>query len=138
MTVLSREESNYKLPANIHATLKKVNYNDTAALVAALKGQDAVVSAITSAATENQIHIVDASIKAGVKRFVPAEYGVDTTRTDVLQRAPFLKGKEKTREYLIQKNKESGIEWTETITGPFFDWLVLERRITCIWAPEKC
>lgn len=122
VTVLSRQESNYQLPKHINATLKKVNYSDHAALVETLKGQDAVVSTIASFSTGDQVGIIDAAIKAGVKRFIPAEFGVDTTRTDVLERVPFLKGKAQVRNYLEQKNKETGFEWTEIITGPFFDW----------------
>lgn len=44
-------------------------------LVAAVKGQDVVISAITALNILDQIPLVNAAEKAGVGRFVPCDYG---------------------------------------------------------------
>ncbi|KAI9931457.1 hypothetical protein ASPWEDRAFT_37741 [Aspergillus wentii DTO 134E9] len=113
VTVLTREQSS---TAPSGATTTKVDYNNHATLVDALKGQDVVVSAIATPATPEQIKIIDAAVEAGVKRFVPAEFGVDTTYPGTVDRFPGFKLKQDVREYLDGK-----IEWTAFATGPFFD-----------------
>ncbi|KAF5496668.1 hypothetical protein CGCF413_v009164 [Colletotrichum fructicola] len=47
-----------------------------------------------------QQKVAEAAIKAGVKRFIPNEYGSDSSLT----------------------SHEEHITWTAIITGPFFDW----------------
>ncbi|KAL1847891.1 hypothetical protein Plec18167_004855 [Paecilomyces lecythidis] len=117
VSVLSRQESSYKAPEGV--TLIKTDYSP-ASLVSALKGQDAVVSAITTTAVLEQKKIIDAAIAAGVKRFVPSEYGCDTSNPVTLERVPPLNFKNQIREYL--ESKQDQIAWTAIYTGPFFDW----------------
>ena len=58
--------------------------------------------------------MVDAAIEAGVKRFVPSEFGSDT-RNEMAMGIwlQFFNGKEEAVEYLRNRKKE--ISWT----GPF-------------------
>ncbi|KAJ5989765.1 hypothetical protein N7499_010298 [Penicillium canescens] len=115
VTVLSQEQSAYSAPKG--ARTVKVDYNNHSALVSVLKGQDAVVSAVGSAATRDQIKIADAAIEAGVKRFIPAEYGTDKNYPgNPPERAPSFKAKQDVKDYLDGK-----IEWTGILTGPIFD-----------------
>lgn len=95
-------------------------------LVEALKGQDAVVTAIAGEATADQTKIIDAAVEAGVKRFVPTEYGVDTSNPAAVEKVPFFKIKENMKKYLEEKAERGLIEWTSFITGAFFDWYVLD------------
>lgn len=44
-------------------------------LVAAVKGQDVIISAISPMSIKDQIPLVDAAVKAGVGRFVPCDWG---------------------------------------------------------------
>lgn len=82
-----------------------------------LKGQDAVVSAVGSAATRDQIKIADAAIEAEVKRFIPAEYGTDKNYPgNSPERAPSFKAKQDVKDHLDGK-----IEWTGILSGPIFD-----------------
>ena len=84
---------------------------------------DAVVSNLNGQALgAPQIALIDAAKAAGVKRFLPSEYGSDTTNPTVLEWVELLKGKKKIVDYL--KTKEGGgFEWTSLITGAFLDWV---------------
>jgi hypothetical protein len=44
---------------------------------------DAIVSVVGSLALPSQLSYIDAALKAGVKRFIPSEFGCDT-------QAPYL------------------------------------------------
>ncbi|KAL7942781.1 hypothetical protein V8C42DRAFT_330358 [Trichoderma barbatum] len=91
-----------------------------ASLVSAFKGQDAVINTITMPSFEEQKAIIDAAVEAGVKRFIPAEFGIDTSKEKVIEIVPFLGVKPQIIEYL--RSIEDKITWTAIITGPFFDW----------------
>lgn len=57
------------------ADIVSVNYTDKAALTTALKGVDVVISTLTSFALEQQITLAETAKEAGVKAFVPSEFG---------------------------------------------------------------
>ncbi|GAA5972991.1 hypothetical protein JCM11641_000354 [Rhodosporidiobolus odoratus] len=63
--------------------IKEVHYADQASLLEGLKGVDALVSAMGAAETgegkyeENKATSLDAALKAGVKVYVPSEWGTD-------------------------------------------------------------
>jgi len=122
VTVLSRASSTATFPSSVH--VQKVDYSSTDSLLAALKGQDAVVSTIASPGLAAQKTIVDAAVKAGVKRFIPSEFGVNTQS---LEDSPglkaILKAKIETAEYLKEVAASTpGFSWTGISTGLFFDW----------------
>ncbi|KAF2810515.1 isoflavone reductase [Mytilinidion resinicola] len=118
VTVLSRKESTSTFPSEVKVI--KVDYTDASALASALKGQDAVISVLATAAGAVQPKIIDAAIAAGVKRFIPTEFGSDTASADVRAIVPAFEGKKAVVDYL--KNREKEISWTALVTGPFFDW----------------
>ncbi|KAM0321641.1 hypothetical protein ACHAQA_009997 [Verticillium albo-atrum] len=89
-------------------------------LTKVFEGQDVVISLLPINALEQQNQLIEAAITAGVKRFIPSEYGNDSTNPAVIQAVPFFEGKSKAIELL--KTKEDSISWTALITGPFFDW----------------
>ncbi|KAB2573674.1 uncharacterized protein LTHEOB_9291 [Lasiodiplodia theobromae] len=117
VTILSRPESKSTFPAGVKVV--KSDYTPDS-LKSAFTNQDAVVSLVGTPAFGAQQTIIDAAIAAGVKRFIPSEFGSDTSSAEVVSLVPFLGGKRKVVEYL--QSKESGIEWSGFITGPFFDW----------------
>jgi hypothetical protein len=89
----------------------------------AFKGQDAVVSVIATAGIRDQHKIVDAAVKAGVKRFIPSEYGINTQN---LQGGigKILSGKKATADLLEKAAAENnGFSWTGLSTSMFFDWV---------------
>ncbi|KAL6693822.1 hypothetical protein J3F84DRAFT_401030 [Trichoderma pleuroticola] len=69
---------------------------------------------------EEQKNIIDAAVEAGVKRFIPAEFGIDTSKEKVVEIVTFLRVKPQIIQYL--RSIQDKITWTAIITGPFFDW----------------
>lgn len=68
-----------------------------------------------------QKSIIDASIKAGVSRVIPGEFGSDTSIPAVVEQVPFLQGKLDVKQYL-QSKEETGLSWSAIVNGGFFDW----------------
>lgn len=102
----------------------EVNYNDSNALRRALRDQDAVVSCLgdVPAAVQAQDSLLNASLAAGVKRFVPSEFGSDTTNKHVMS-YPFFRAKVEQQQRLRQAARTyRDFSYTLLITGPFIDW----------------
>ncbi|KAK5715868.1 hypothetical protein LTR15_009693 [Elasticomyces elasticus] len=112
VTILSR--SGNTLPNTKSA---KVDYGSKDSLVAALRGQDALVSNIPNHI--DQPALIDAAIEAGVKHFIPSEFGSNVTGNSKVAALPVFAGKLATEEYLKQQSK---ISWTVIVNGLFFDW----------------
>lgn len=100
-----------------------------AELTEAFKDQDAVVVAsstvsITVEQKGNVTHrLVDAAVAAGVKRFIPSEFGGNNLDPRVRDWVPIYAAKAKSLEYLIEKVKESKtLTWTSVATGSWLDW----------------
>jgi len=67
-----------------------------------------------------QKKLIDAAITAGVKRFVPSEFGSDTRNEKAMGILPqYFKGKRGTVEYL--KEREGEIAWSAFVSGVNFD-----------------
>lgn len=114
---MTRPGSNKSFPSG----LKVIESDYTApSLKQAFTGQDVVISAFTPTLIGAQQDIIDAAIAAGVKRFVPAEFGSDTENAKAVARVPMFHAKVNAREYL--RSKESAISWTAIVNGLFLDW----------------
>ncbi|KAF5869885.1 putative isoflavone reductase family protein [Botrytis fragariae] len=124
VSILSRKSSKSVFPAHLVVHRVSDEYPEDE-LLEALKGQDVVISTIaTTAADVQQKTIIDAAIKAGVKRFVPSEFGSDTRNEEAMKIIPqYFKRKLDTVEYLRGKEKE-GLTWSAFVTGPFFELAV--------------
>src|SRR3954470_17462116 len=72
VSVLTRAESSSTFPARVKVF--ETNYTE-ASLLSAFKGQDAVVSILAYRVLAEQRKLIDAAIKAGVRRFIPSKYG---------------------------------------------------------------
>ena len=118
---LTRESSKATLPEGVKHI--KTDYSE-ASLIDSFKGQDAVVSTVGSIVPGEglalQHTIVKAAIAAGVKVFVPSEYGIDTSDPKSAIYIPFLKDKIETLDYL--RTQQDKISWTAIISGGMFDW----------------
>lgn len=114
-----RQSSSATYPESV--TIHKTDYSKDG-LVSIFQGQDAVVSCIPRTQVADQKTVVDACVSAGVKRFLPSEYGGDTTLPDIEKRISFTAGKKEFGEYLVGKESQ-GLTWTRVFTGPFFDWV---------------
>ena len=117
-TVLSREGSSSTFPSGVKVV--RADYNSIDSLKQAFHGQDAVISLVGGGALGDQNKLIDASIAAGVKRFLPSEYGSNTPDPKTRAVVPVFEAKLGTVNYL--KSKEDVISWTSIATGPFFDW----------------
>ncbi|KAH7139908.1 isoflavone reductase [Dactylonectria estremocensis] len=117
ITILSREGSSASFPNGANVIRSDFSIES---LTKALEGQDAVVSMLPILALEQQQKVAEAAIKAGVKRFIPSEYGSDSVSDDVIAAVPFFQAKKSQLDWLA--TKEDQISWTGIITGPFFDW----------------
>lgn len=97
----------------------QVDYSSEDSLVNALQGHDAVVCNVTSHETEPLL--IDAAIKAGVKRFIPAEFGSNVSGNAKNAALPVFKtSKAATQKYL--KEREDKISYTLVVNGFFLDW----------------
>lgn len=119
MSVLVRAASSVTPPAG--AIVHRTDFSHDS-LLEAFRGQDAVVNTITMPDLADQLRIIDAAIEAGVARYLPGEFGIDTSKAATVEIVPFLKVKPDVVKYL--RSKEGEISWTALITGPFFDWYV--------------
>ncbi|KAH8776273.1 NmrA-like family protein [Diaporthe sp. PMI_573] len=120
VTGLSRNSPVDSVPAGV----KFINSDySPASLADAFKGQDAVISTVSSTkpgALDLQKSLIDTAIAAGVKIFVPSEYGVDTSDRSSPNFIPFLADKIAILDYL--RECQDKISWTALVTGSLFDW----------------
>ncbi|KAJ5718378.1 NAD(P)-binding protein [Penicillium malachiteum] len=118
VTILTRDSSQ-KFPPGIRVC--RVDYNSSESLVSALSGQSAVVSALPRHALDIQALLIDAAVIAGVQRFIPSEFGPDTSNFNCALLPPF-QGKILAQEKLKEKARSGELSYTIICTGPFLDW----------------
>lgn len=126
VTIIQRQSSKAP-PRNRSKVVTLPNDLPEDALVDALKGHDALVSALPGSAVEPHKKLANACIKAGVRRFIPADYGsVDSSDHVVAELVPLYKQKTQVREYLTALSKEgSDFTWTSLVNGHFFELIDL-------------
>ncbi|KAF9572471.1 hypothetical protein EC968_009857 [Mortierella alpina] len=107
----------------------------------ALQGVDILLSLVSSKSAdfyEGQVSLIDAAKAAGVKRFVPSDFGLDDVkyaRQNDLH--VFLADKAKLRDYI----EKSGLEYTFIFNGVFAEYLPtfgfnLKNKTATIHAPS--
>lgn len=124
VTILSREGSSStdSLPSHPGQKVVKTNFEDHARLASDLKGLDAIVSNVPTHTILSQKGIIDAAIDAGVKRFIPSEFGSNLA-IKVNAELPLMAPKVEIDHYLEKKAKEHpDFSYTIQTNGPFFDW----------------
>jgi hypothetical protein len=119
ITVISRPESKATFPSSVKVL--KIDQTDSNALTDAFKGQDAAVVTVGAGQLADQQRYIDAAIAAGVKRFVPSEFGSDLSDPEINKLVPIFQPKLETAKYLKSKESDT-FSWTSFTTGPFFDW----------------
>ncbi|KAL1635514.1 hypothetical protein SLS58_010210 [Diplodia intermedia] len=118
ITVLTRPESKSTFPPTVKVL--QTDYTP-ASLTTAFTNADAIISLVGTAGFAAQKTLIDAALAAGVPRFIPSEYGSDTSSPAVVALVPFLAAKRQVVEYLASKASAS-FSWSALVTGPFFDW----------------
>ncbi|KAI4176671.1 MAG: hypothetical protein LQ343_000963 [Gyalolechia ehrenbergii] len=120
VTVLTRKGSSATFPSEVKVHSVDDTYPSDQ-LHAAFKGQDAVINLLPPSDVKHANAIADAAAEAGVKRYIPSEFGSDTSNPKVVELVPVFAGKAKITEYL--KTKESaGMSWSAVVNGALFDW----------------
>ncbi|KAH7016585.1 hypothetical protein B0J12DRAFT_775502 [Macrophomina phaseolina] len=128
--LVRREPASYKnLPSNV--IVKQIDFAERSSLVNALVGNDAMV-VFTSMAPHNdmdsvELELITASMKAGVKFFIPSEWGPDTAGgngattfrigPDTLPPTPIIGMKRAVHNYLLARSGEGKIDFATLHTG---------------------
>ncbi|KAF4990482.1 hypothetical protein FDECE_14366 [Fusarium decemcellulare] len=119
VTALTHSVSGKPLPQRVRVV--ETDYSLTS-LQSAFKGQDAVICTLGHAVLEKQLEIIEAAEKAGVRRFVPSEFGVPKTANDVPGYKAVLGKKQKVADLLEEKSAENPrFTWSSFINGPFLN-----------------
>lgn len=123
VTALVRSNSS-KLPCE-HANLtsKTVDFGSSETIVPALKGIEVVVSCLSTAMMSSQNTLIDAANEAGVRRFIPAEFGMDSNNPHCGRLPIVCESKVATRAYLEEKHRANpSFTYTAIANGLFLDW----------------
>jgi hypothetical protein len=79
---------------------------------------------VTGAAILDQIKFIDLAVEAGVKRFIPSEFGSNTLNSKARELVFFYKQKFAVIEHQrAVAEKFPSFTWTAIATGPIFDWV---------------
>ncbi|KAM0706841.1 hypothetical protein Q7P35_006171 [Cladosporium inversicolor] len=137
VTVLKRASSNSS--SDYPSGVKVAEVDDAFAvddLVPIFTGQDAVVVTIKGTQVDIQKRLADASVKAGVKRFIPADFGsCDSSSPHAQDCVPLFANKTELRSYLTELTKKNdGFTWSSIVCGHFFDW---DTAFLHLWPREK-
>ncbi|MCJ1443921.1 MAG: hypothetical protein MMC23_004421 [Stictis urceolatum] len=122
VTVLSRKSSKTS-----HADSVSVRYfSDEATvdeLVEVLKGTDALVATVAGSNIDLQKRLADAAVRAGLRTFIPADFGsCDSTSPKALELVPLYGQKNEVGKHLQKLASTSQLSWTSLVCGHFFDW----------------
>ena len=119
VVVLSRK-ADVPYLASLGVTVCAVSYDDPASLASALVGVHTVISTISSPDIQSAIHsqlaLLDAAVKAGVKRFAPSEFGNRSVPNNPVE--PF-----RFKWPVLEAVKKSGLEYTVFEIGIFMNYL---------------
>jgi uncharacterized protein YbjT (DUF2867 family) len=123
VTVLSRIGGNSsKLSPHPSLTIVEVDFNSVQSMIPALAGVEVVVACLATLAIGSQNPLIDAAEAAGVKRFMTAEFGMDSLNPLCVQ-LPVCAPKAATQKYLLEKsNANSSFTYTGIANGLFLDW----------------
>ncbi|KAK7431859.1 hypothetical protein QQZ08_001477 [Neonectria magnoliae] len=117
--VLKRAGSGSSFPEGTDVV--EVDYSSVESLKSALKGQDAVISTLTTLAIDSQLTFIDAAIAAGVQRFIPSEFGSNLDVPSV-RSLPVFTQKVKIQDVLIEKSKSTSLSYSFIYNAAFLDW----------------
>lgn len=137
VTVLKRASSKSKddYPAGVEVAKVRDDFA-VDAVSEILRGHEAVVVTIKGSQTDLQYKLAQACVKAGVTRFIPADFGSCDSSSQMTQDlVPLYKRKTELREKLMELAKENpNFSCTSLVCGHFFDWSV---EFLHIWLKEK-
>ncbi|QSZ37158.1 hypothetical protein DSL72_009252 [Monilinia vaccinii-corymbosi] len=126
ITVLTRSTSTSTSKPSFPSTVTvlPVDFTSVASLTSALQSQkiDAVVSVVGTEGLEGQRLVIDAAVAAGVKRFLPSEFGSDLSNP-VTKTLPVFGYKVATAAHLEAAAAQNpDFTYTYVRNGAFLDW----------------
>lgn len=119
--------------------IKVVDYSSKDSVASALSGIDAVVSALPIRSVPLQNDIIDAAVEAGVKFFIPSEFGLASTNERINVDFQNWRTKNEIAQKLAGLKKEGKIDYALMFTGLFLDWgmegifLDLKNKRVALW-----
>ncbi|KAI5805133.1 hypothetical protein EDC01DRAFT_715868 [Geopyxis carbonaria] len=102
-------------------TIITADFNSNNSLVKALTGVDAVIFSTGMGGFLAQRAFLDAAIEAGVKRFIPSEFGSDLENPKAASMAVYSE-KVQVRKEIKERAARGDITWSAISNGPFLDW----------------
>ncbi|KAL9608216.1 MAG: hypothetical protein Q9167_006938 [Letrouitia subvulpina] len=120
ITALTRKGSSSTFPSHIKVFRIDDSFPSDQ-LAEAFKGQDVVINLMPPVNIDQHKTVIDAAAQAGIKRYLPGEFGSDTENPDVVAMVPLFGAKVQILNYLKSK-VSTGMTWTGVATGAFFDW----------------
>ncbi|EJP66743.1 NmrA-like family protein [Beauveria bassiana ARSEF 2860] len=129
LQVLRRLGSKSTYPASVKVV--DVDFSSADALTRALQGQDVVISTLPADVAALQTTLVDAAVAAGVKRFLPSEFGCNLDNA-LARQIPVFGEKIKIQEYLKERAAAGRISYTFVYNGPFLDWGIQNQFVLSV------
>ncbi|SPN96511.1 uncharacterized protein DNG_00039 [Cephalotrichum gorgonifer] len=121
ISVLTRHDSNARFSTAVQVI--RTDYSP-ASLEQSLRGQDVVFMFLPPESTVPHERVIDAAVRAGVKRFFPSEYGVRSYHPDFAEGVPITKKKRSIVKYL--ERTQDAMSWTGLICNPWVDHCVVD------------
>lgn len=119
ITVLKRPSSAATFPASVKVVTADVTSVES--VTAALKGQDALVSTVGRDGVPSGSVFVEAAVAAGIKRFIPSDFGPDFTNP-LVAAMPLFQPKLAVLKLLREAAAaDPGFSWTSISTNPFLE-----------------
>ncbi|KAK2678025.1 hypothetical protein RAB80_006765 [Fusarium oxysporum f. sp. vasinfectum] len=98
-------------------------------LIPILKDQDAVIASFPlTGVVDQHLRLAEASAKAGVKRFIPADFGsCDAQSEQAKKLLKLYRDKDTVKSKAVELAKEyPSFSWTSLVCGHFFDYGILD------------
>ncbi|OIW28221.1 oxidoreductase CipA-like protein [Coniochaeta ligniaria NRRL 30616] len=128
VTLLTRQGSNSAggVAKSELLNISEIGYSDIKGMTDVLRGIDVVVSTVGNPGLDNQIPLIDAAVAAGVKRFIPSEFGADPEH-EKNKPLPFYIRKLRILDHLKEKAANNpGFSYSRVTTHAFLDWGITE------------
>jgi uncharacterized protein YbjT (DUF2867 family) len=136
VTVIQRASSKSTLPKSRAKVITVADTYPVEELTQAFRGQDVVLNAITSLSVSEQHRIIDAAIAAGVKRYVPSEFGLINSDPRAAALSPVFREKGEVQQYLKDR-QDTGLTWTSFACGMWLKWSIEHNFLGIDYAGQK-
>ena len=129
VTIVSRASSSASFPSDI-PVIKISDAFTTEELTEAFRAQEAVVVALTTGSVISgkkdglAFRLIDAALAAGVRRFIPSEFGANNLDPRARALVPTYDRKGEVLEYLMEacENSQGKLTWSSICCGSWLDW----------------